>query len=421
MKRLLPAALALVCGSVLAGQTTGGVNWVEPLNYAKPQFVPLTVPDEATVANKYYVDFTGGSGTACTQAAPCKDLSAVSGKPGTTGGPAYIYLKGSGRLNLTGTLFGAAGQEIVMKPWPGDANLVTMATTGGGGVADANSIKSPNVHHVVIDGGPNLQFNFIGSAAPQDQNGYTLVVASNFVTVARSRIRQGQGWGPALGVGTGPGTYDHIWIVNNEISDVTNNAGAAYGVYTGGGTGCTSGDTSHNFVYFLSNIFRNIAGNAIQVEPRNSASNTFIQGNAIHDSGGPANRPAVGLASACGGSMRDFFISNNLIFNMGAGGIIFDSFPNINVQNNSIYNYALTAPVTLSSHGISCVAAGCPGNVQDNIILGTSAPGINPINRASGLTTGSNLCESGRPCGSTAKTGTASTVFSSIDANNVNF
>jgi hypothetical protein len=364
------------------------------------------------------------------RAAPARRASArlalrhlqVCGKPGTTGGPAYIYLKGSGRLNLTGTLFGAAGQEIVIKPWPGDTNLVTMATTGGGNVQDANIIKSPNVHHVVIDGGPNLQFNFVGSASPpSNQNAYTLVVASNFVTVARSRIRQAQGWGPALGVGTGPGTYDHIWVINNEILDVTNNAGAAYGVYTGGGTGCTANDTSHNFVYFLSNIFRNIAGNGIQVEPRNSASFTYIQGNAFHDSGGPANRGAITLADACGGNMRDFFVTNNLIFNMGAGGIDFADYPNNNIQNNTIYNYALTSPFTLSSHAISCFSDGCRANVQNNIILGTSAPGINPINRSSGLTTSSNLCESGRLCGSNAKTGTASTVFASTDPNNIKF
>src|SRR5258705_13614115 len=101
MTRLLPATLALLASSVLAGQTTGGVNWIDPLNYTKPVFVPVTVPDEATVANKYYVDFSSGSGAACTQAAPCKDVSAVSGKPGTTGGPADIYIKGSGRLSVT--------------------------------------------------------------------------------------------------------------------------------------------------------------------------------------------------------------------------------------------------------------------------------------------------------------------------------
>jgi hypothetical protein len=424
MIRLLPAALALVAGSVLAGQTAGGVNWIDPLkSYPKPRFVPLTVPDEATVTNKYYVDFTSGSGTACTQAAPCKDVTAVSGKPGTTGGPAYIYIKGTGRLNLTGTLYGAAGQEIVIKPWPGDSNLVTMATTGGGNVQDANIIKSANVRHLVIDGGPNLQFNFVGSASPSsNQNAYTLVVSSNFVTVARSRIRQAQGWGPALGVGTGSGTYDHIWIVNNEIHDVTNNAGAAYGVYSGGGTGCAANDTSHHFVYFISNIFRNIAGNGIQIEPRNTASFTYIQGNAFHDSGGPANRSAIVLADACGAStMRDFFVSNNLIFNMGAGGIVFGNYVNNNIQNNTIYNYALSSPFTLNSHGISCFVDGCRANVQNNIILGTSAPGINPINRASGLTTSNNLCESGRPCGSNSKVGTAATVFASTDPNSVKF
>src|SRR5689334_15620630 len=88
--------LLVLSPSALADQTTGGVNWLDPLGYTKPRFMPITVPTEASVTNKWYVDLSTGSGTACTQASPCSWTS-VAGKAGVgTGGPAYIYIKGSG-------------------------------------------------------------------------------------------------------------------------------------------------------------------------------------------------------------------------------------------------------------------------------------------------------------------------------------
>ena len=107
------ALLAALIGSSAAhaDMTSGGVSWLDTLTYTKPTFMPLAVPDESGVANKYYVDMSNGSGSACTQSAPCASIAAVSGKPGTSGGPAYIYMKGNGYLNITGsTLAGCSGE-----------------------------------------------------------------------------------------------------------------------------------------------------------------------------------------------------------------------------------------------------------------------------------------------------------------------
>ena len=168
-----------------AATTTGGVNWLDPLGYEKPQFVPITVPDEASCPNKYYVDQQSGSGSICSESSPC-NWAGISGKSGTTGGPAYIYLKGNARLNLSGTLYGSVGNEIVIKPWPESSVSVVMQSSAGSNYINANMIKSSNVHHLVIDGGPDMLFRFIGLGSSQDQNNYDLVVSSNYFELRNS-------------------------------------------------------------------------------------------------------------------------------------------------------------------------------------------------------------------------------------------
>lgn len=415
------AAFFAINSSTFAAQTTGGVNWIDQLNYTKPQFYPLIVPDEASVSNKYYVDFTNGSGTVCSQSAPCKDISNVAGKAGTTGGPAYIYLKGSGRLNLTSTLYGSVGQEIVIKPWPGLTSVVTMTSAAGSDWTKANIIKSANVHHIIMDGGPNLLFEFVGTSG-SDQNNYTLVISSNYVTIARTRIHAGSGSGPALGIGTGSGSYDHIWWINNEMYD----SKKYYGVYTGGGTGCTSGDTSHSNVYFYNNIFRDICGRGIQIEPRKSALNTYVSGNAFHDLGwglscGVSISHAVEPATACGASLNGIYVDNNLAFNLYGGFGQVGEGSNEYWRNNTIYRYGIQTPVTLGSHAFSAYSDGARSTLQNNIILYPASSGINPINRGSGFTTSGNLCESGMSCGASSKSGTKDTTFISYDPNNASF
>ena len=410
----LPAAPAF------AAQTTGGVTWLDSLAYRKPAFYPLTVPDEASVPNQYYVDQQSGSGTACSQASPCS-WAGLSGKPGTTGGPAYIYLKGNARLNLTGTLYGSAGNEIVIKPWPGSTSVVTMTSAAGSNWANANIIQGANVHHLVMDGGQNLLFEFVGTSG-SDQNNYTLVVSSNYVTIARTRIHAGAGSGPALGIGTGAGSYNHIGWINNEMYDSTH----YYGVYTGGGVGCADGNTSHSDVYFYNNIFRDICGRGIQIEPRSAATNTYVSGNAFHDLGwgvacGVSISHAVEPAGACGATINGVYVDNNLAFNLYGGFGQVGEGSNEYWRNNTIYRYGIQTPVTLGSHAFSAYADGNPGTVQNNIILAPVSGGINPINRSSGFTTSKNLCESGAACGSSALSGTPATVFVSTSTSSADY
>lgn len=417
---LLGIAAFFAVSSAFAAQTTGGVNWIDTLGYQKPQFMPIVIPDEASVPNKYYVDQQSGSGTTCSQTSPCQ-WSGLSGKPGTTGGPAYIYLKGNARLNLTGSLYGSPGHEIVIMPWPDSTSVVTMTSAAGSNWANANIIKSANVHDIIMDGGPNLLFEFVGTAG-SDQNNYTLVVSSNYVRIARTRIHAGPGSGPALGIGTGSGSYHDIWWINNEMYD----SKQYYGVYTGGGTGCAAGDTSHTNVYFYNNIFRDICGRGIQIEPRKSALNTYISGNAFHDLGwglscGISISHAVEPATACGASLDGIYVDNNLAFNLYGGFGQVGEGSNDYWRNNTIYRYGIQTPVTLGSHAFSAYSDGARSTLQNNVILYPASSGINPINRGSGFTTSGNICESGTSCGSSSKAGTRDAVFASYDQNQANF
>ena len=131
MKKFLLGLLFSVA-SVQVGDASvhNWVNWIDTLGYRKPAPLPVAEPNESS-APKYWVDFTSGSGTTCSQAAPCATIRAVEGKTGTLGGPAYIYIKGTG-LGLStfnDSLYGSPGAELVFKPWPaGSPGCVTECT-----------------------------------------------------------------------------------------------------------------------------------------------------------------------------------------------------------------------------------------------------------------------------------------------------
>ena len=139
--------------SASAAQTTGGVNWLDPLGYAKPAFRSLTIPTPG--ANQYWVDLAGGSGSTCTATSPCTWAS-VQGKPGTQGGGAVIYIRNSGPIGSP-TLYGTAGNEVVIKPW----NDTTPATITG------RNNWTTRIQYVIFDGGPNLSIKFNNTANAQ--------------------------------------------------------------------------------------------------------------------------------------------------------------------------------------------------------------------------------------------------------------
>lgn len=359
---ILLCLLALSASVVQAETTTGGVNWLDPVGYTKPAFYPITVPTESTVTNKWYVDQTAGGGTACTQVSPCSTITAVAGKAGTTGGPAYIYVKGNGKLSITGTLYGSAGNEIVIKPWPGETNVVTFNKSGSN-TGDANTVSGSGVHHLIFDGGPNLLFSFTGSGSTQ--NAYVLTINSSDITMYRVRLAGGSAQGPALGIATGTGTtiINNVRWINSEIYNTPN----YYGVYTGGGTSCSAGDTRHTNLYFINSIFRDICGRGIQIEPRASSNGVWIEGNAFHDgfdglSCGVSISRAVTPADACGGSLTNTFVRNNLAFELGGGFMQFVG-TNIFADNNTIYRYGKSSPITTGSHGFTGT-----GTARNNIV-----------------------------------------------------
>jgi hypothetical protein len=181
---------------------------------------------------------------------------------------------------------------------------------------------------------------------------------------------------------------------------------------------------------FRNSIFRQIDGRGIQVEPRANSSGMIINGNAFHDIGYDAAGTssisgAVQIADACGGTTTGVLVSDNLMFNLGGGGVlIFESVGSqsaFRVINNTIYDYGGATPISLNSHGITCYSDGCPAQVMNNIVLSPLNSGVNPLNRYSGFATGDNLCASGSTCGASALSGTASSALVSSSSNSTSF
>ena len=181
---------------------------------------------------------------------------------------------------------------------------------------------------------------------------------------------------------------------------------------------------------FRNSIFRQIDGRGIQVEPRANSSGMIIDGNAFHGvgynaSGSSSISGAVQIAKRIGSTTNNVVVSNNLMWDLGGGGVLVfvspSSAASFRVINNTIYDYARATPVALNSHAITCYSDGCKAEVRNNIVLGPRGSGINPLNRDSAFTTSDNLCESGSKCGSGALAGTPSSVFMSTSPTSSSF
>lgn len=422
MKRLLIVLTMLFIPCIIyAAQTTGGVNWIDPLQYTKPAFYPITVPDEATCPNKYYVNLSGGSGSTCSHASPCA-LSGLSGKPGLSGGPAYIYIKGTGRL--TGSFYGSSGNEVVIKPWPDDSNVVTFNAVGTNGPSEVLG------SYVIIDGGSNLQFDFVGPSNCTDQNTcWTTRINGSHTTWARSRIRAHNSYGVLMGIAQYVTGLTDVHVINNEFYDSNNisNETSNAGVYLGQ-CPCSGGCSSYTNVYILNNIFRDIATEGIESNARANSSGLLIDGNAFHNIGKVSCgygswycRPAVTAGASCGGTISDVTISNNIMWDIGAGAIWFDADSNQRAYNNTIYQYGIGTGSYIypnRKYGINSYSSSYTGTVVNNIVY--SNTGIDPFYNSGRWTATNNLCASGESCGTSSKTYSSST-FLSTDQNNPSF
>lgn len=440
MKKLL-SLLALLPSLALADLTTGGVSgWDATLAYTKPAFYPITVPTEASAPNKYYVNFSGGSGSTCSLASPCDSLSDLAGKTGMNGigGATYVYVKGNGgRLDTTGlTLKGAdASNPLVIKPWPGDSTVTTWTASGSCGTGVANTIDDTggNVRYVVFDGGPDMLLRFVGaSSCSGNDNSSTVVTRSDDVTLYRVRINNNGAGGSPLAPANGNGTNQaNFRLINSELYGATTGTNSTYGVYVGGGAGCDTENSGFTNMEFRNNIIRDARGRGIQIEPRsrggNVSSGLVISGNAFRNIGKGRISHAVEMASACGASVSgSVVVSNNLMWDLGGGGVLIPSWSGASFQiyNNTIWDYGKNTAYSLSSHGITCINDPCTtSGVRNNIIMGmtsgANSAGVNPINR-NPTSTGRNLCDD-TPCGSDSRSGTVVNTFQSTSTASANF
>lgn len=429
---LIATLLLCVSPLALADTTSGGVSWPDTTVYHKPAFISITVPSESGTANKYYVDMTNGSGTICSQAAPCNDITAVQGKAGTTGGPAYIYVKGNGYLNLSsGNFYGSRGSEIVVKPWPNSSTPAVWTAQAGCNRPNANTISQngATIHDLIFDGGPNMLFTFKGSGCTGNQNGYDLVVCANDLTLYRVELDGNNSSGPVFGPAVGSGcNQQHMKMINSDIT----NGGNYYGVYGGGGTGCSAGDTTFTDMQFLNNVIRHADGRGIQIEPRANADGLTVTGNVFYDIGydrsgnnaGPS--AAVQPAASCNGTTNHILIANNMMWNLGGGCVRVDfggvgGASTFRILNNTCWDYAkASGTANTSSHGIGSPSSSNAAEVRNNIIIGDNQPGTVcalDCTRSGSFVSSANVCESSAGgCGSTSVTATAAQAFNTTSA-----
>ena len=390
-----------------AATTTGGVNWLDPLGYEKPQFVPITVPDEASCPNKYYINMDSGSGSTCSQSNPCSSIDSVIGKSGTAGGPAYIYVRGTGGISLYDDAFyGTVGNEIVIKPWPGYT-----ATFSG----DSNT-NSSNVHDIIFDGGPNFGITFLANVSGR----YAILIDSNNTTVYRT---QGHcGTVAAAGV-FGTGAWSKVGggrYINNETYGCEGTGDQVSFIYAGPG----SPNGGYSNLLIQNNLIRDMGGEGMEINPRVTSENLTISGNAIHNVGKVTCstawgcRPGITMSIQSGGGNNGTVIKNNLIWNTGSG-CIWDrggGTPKPVIYNNTCYDYADPGSDPWPQ-GIAGYSNGGTATIRNNIIY--DSDGTNPFDSSS-FSASNNLCASGKSCGSSSQIYSAG-VFQSTDQNNANF
>ena len=414
--RILAILLLLIVGRAAFAET---VNWLDPLGYTKPQPVVLNKPNESTVANKYWIDMSAGSGTSCTQSSPCKDFDNVLGKPGTNGGPAIIYVKGTGGMSWFNDSIRGSGDVdcrtnscdnwILVRTWPagspGCSSECTATITG-----DSN-MSSPNgVSHIMFDGGPDLKIRFNSNAGAGT---YANHIIANYMIIYRTQTyctgsNQETGW--AVG---DTSVASHVYFINNEFYACGGTGDQSSAVYLGPGGGGGYSD----FV-FQNNIVREFEGEGIEVNPRVTSSGLTIIGNVIHNVGKGtcsmswACRPGITVSVQSGGGNNGTVIADNLIWDTGSS-CIWDrggGTPRPLIANNTCYKYAMgPSGAGPNPEGISGYSDGGTATVQNNIIVPTNTTA--PFD-GSAFNASNNLCASGKSCGASSQTWSSATVVS---------
>ena len=428
----------------IAGQTSGGVAWKDPLGYTKPAFVSITVPDEATSLNNYYINLSSGSDSNnCTSAnTACATFKGLGSKgyAALTGGPAYIYIWGSGSFQYDSayasgsnalSIWGAAGSEIVIKPRPGYTATLTY------NVVQSNQ-ATDRFQYIVWDGGPDMAITFY--AGSNQYNGawnFEYLVSNDnlsYWTFYRTQWRCGNSSGDAF---RAYGRSVNISFINNEFYDCNtgpNDVGHQIYLAAADSSAAYPGDCSGVTCAVVNYLFKNNIirdnNNGLEVNIRggsaaNAVDGLTITGNAFHNIGFGLCattwqcRPAVTLGTTSNGNpqFRNVLITNNLIWNTASSAIWARAGTPL-IYNNTLYDYGNgSGGGGPNPQAISGYNNGGGGDIRGNIIYSPS--GVNPFDGSS-FTTYNNVCGSGKTCGSSSTTYSAST-FLSTDPNNPNF
>jgi hypothetical protein len=425
-------AALLPMSSAIADQTTGGVNWLDPLAYRKPAFVSITVPSSAVAT--YYIDGGGGSdGGACSQSNPCKYLANLCGKAGMTGGPVFVYIKGnvgssSGNyLYQLTNCYGSQGSEIYVRPWPGfTASLVSTGNNLIGAASSADA--SPYAHDWIFDGGPNMGITVVVPGGTDPANIGIRLNAVRF-TFYRMRFTCNKGNG-GEGIETTAAGVAGLRVINSEFYDCRGASGLQQSAVYMAGDVCNGSASYSNFL-FQNNIVRNMGGEGVELNPRQDSPGAVIEGNAFHDIGYNTCtstwncRPAI-TVSSCGGTPSGVQISNNLMWNISAG-CVWAKAGDIAIYNNTCYDYGKqqngdgTGGTIAQSEGIAIGSSNNGGNVttRNNIIF--SVVGKNPFDSSSlAMKASNNICAAGKSCGASSVAWTNSIVLSTAE-NNASF
>lgn len=440
MKKIIPSIFVILffLNNIAFGElTSGGINWIDPLGYEKPEFVSIVVPDEASCPNKYYINLNAASNGSGTSSSPFNSFGSLSGNPGMSGGPAYVYVRGTGAFQRyissgVGNFWGSSGNEIVIKPWSGYTATLTY-----------NYINSTSsqFQYIIWDGGSDMGLIFY--AGTDSYNG-----AWNFEndssdddiqywTFYRCQWRCGSDSGQLY---KAYGRTNHIYFINNEFYDCNtgpNDVGHQF--YLSGADSGTAypGDTSFAsgcIDYLIKNNIYRDNNNGIEINMRNGTGayeidGLVIEGNALHNIGKGlcgtswACRPGITLSNTSYGSpgWRNVSVTNNLIWDTASGCVWAraGTTEEMKYYNNTCYGYGVgQGDGGPNPQGFSGYSNGGIGMIRNNIII--SETGVNPFDGSS-FSTNNNLCMTGELCGSSAQTDSASNTFLSTTENNSEF
>lgn len=426
--RTLLAALLLLPSLALAGNSTGGIQWLDPLGYAKPTFLPIALP---TIVTDYWIDMTGGTnsstcgtstanacatlrGLICGTCGTARNLVGLRGNvadgaaainiKGTGGGAFYSFDSGAG---IDNGLAGTAGKEILIRPWG-----TTAVTFNRGGQNQGLNGTATSIHHIIIDGGnPSTGeklFNFVN-----DDNCdvcYVLAITGSNITVARSNFRATGTLRPELSTvcNTDGINCDNVGYINNEF--YSNNLGNDQSNAVYYGACLASGGCSMSNGFIKNNVIRDQGGECVEVNPRTQSAGMMISGNAMHNcgkkscGGGFDCRPAITLGINQSGTLDDVVVQNNIMWDLGVG-CVWDNTGSTSthvakILNNTCYDYHKSTASGVCVQGICASGATGHAIIRNNIIYAPN--GTDPLD-GSPFTADHNLCGSGKSCGTSSK------------------